>query len=100
MLRPRLLAHALKLFPRNAVVTSCAVLSPFLPTRDRWSLSTGWRRPTRLEPRTPCTYGAAAACEACGCPVVALQLAVFAGDGVSKQLPQALFPARANDERV
>lgn len=45
----------------------------------------------RLEPKPPCTYGPAASCDSCGCPVVAAQAASFAGDSDSLSLLHALF---------
>lgn len=47
-----------------------------------------------LTPKIPCTFGARADCEACGCPVVGLQLARAGGDRASELALRDLFPAR------
>ncbi len=45
-----------------------------------------------LEVKAPCTFGARASCESCGCPVVALQRARELGDVASRDLLRAAFP--------
>jgi hypothetical protein len=48
----------------------------------------------QLARKSPCTFGAAADCNACGCSIVALQIAWRSGDVESKRLLSTLFPRR------
>ncbi len=48
-----------------------------------------------LEVKVPCTFGARANCDSCGCPVVALQRAWAAGDAASAAVLGSAFPRAA-----
>lgn len=48
-----------------------------------------------LKRKRPCTYGAAADCESCGCALLALRGATDSGDVGSREVLLALFPPRA-----
>ncbi|MBK7859845.1 MAG: radical SAM protein [Archangiaceae bacterium] len=50
----------------------------------------------RLHRKAPCTYGAAADCATCGCPVLAMRAAMEAGDLASGELLRTLFKPRAH----
>jgi Fe-coproporphyrin III synthase len=46
---------------------------------------------TLLRPRRPCTFGASADCASCGCPLLALRVAMEAGDASSRARLDAVF---------
>ncbi|MEW5853242.1 MAG: radical SAM protein [Myxococcota bacterium] len=50
----------------------------------------------QLRPKTPCTFGPAASCDACGCGIVAAQAALTLGDEDSRTMLETLFPLRAD----
>jgi hypothetical protein len=50
----------------------------------------------RLEIKPPCTFGAVAACDTCGCPMVAAQRAIQEGDAASRALLRRAFPTHSS----